>query len=90
MQHSNEKIKKLIKITGTVIKRLRERKGFSLNIFAYENDLQKSLISRLENGTNDPKLSSIWKISQSLGVKPSDLLRKVESELPENFSLLDD
>jgi len=52
--------------------------------------LQKSLISRLENGQNKPKLSSLWKLAEALGLKPSDLIKAVEKELPERFKLLED
>lgn len=90
MQHYNEKTEKLFKATGVAIKKLRQEKGLSLNIFAFENDLQKSLISRLENGHNEAKLSSIWKIAQGLGIKPSDLLKAIEAELPDKFSILED
>lgn len=90
MQHFSEQTEKLFKATGIAIKKLRQEKGLSLNIFAFENDLQKSLISRLENGQNEAKLSSLWKIAQGLGVKPSDLIKAIEEELPEKFSILED
>jgi len=90
MQHSDEKTKKLFKATGLVIKKLRKEKGLSLNIFAYENDLQKSLISRLENGLNEPKFSSLWKIAEALNIKPSDFVRQIEIELSEDFKISED
>ncbi len=90
MQHFNEKTEKLFNATGIAIKKLRQAKGLSLNIFAFENDLQKSLISRLENGQNEAKLSSIWKIAQGLGIKPSELIKEIEVHLPKDFIITED
>jgi len=87
MQHINKKDKELFKAVGSVIKKLREDRGLSLNIFAFENDLQKSLVSRLENGINEPKLTSLWKIAEALDINPSELIKQIESELPSGFSL---
>jgi len=88
MQHFDEKHEDLFKATGNVITRLRLKTGLSVNIFAYENDLQKSMISRLENGKNEPKLASLWKIAEALGIKPSDFIKEVELELSKDFKLL--
>lgn len=90
MQQFNKKHEELFRATGVVIKRLRQEKGLSVNILAFENDLQKSLISRLENGQNEPKLSSLWKLAEALGLKPSDFIKEVENEMPAGFKLLED
>lgn len=90
MQHFNKKYKNLFEATGNVIKRLRLKTGLSVNIFAFENDLQKSMISRLENGKNEPKLASLWKIAEALGIKPSDFIKEIEAELPDGFKILED
>lgn len=90
MQHLNKKGKELFKATGLAIKKLRQEKGLSLNIFSFENDLQKSLISRLENGQNEPKMLSLWKIAEALDIKMSDFIKEVEKQLPQGFTLSDD
>lgn len=90
MQHSSLKTKKLYEATGLVIKKLRQNAGLSVNLFAFENDLQKSLISRLENGLNEPKLSSLWKIAEAFGIKPSELIQHIENELHDNFTIAED
>lgn len=61
-----------------------------MNLFSFENDLQKSMLSRLENGQNEPKLTSLWKIAEALKIKPSEFIRTVEAELPENFKFQED
>ncbi len=93
MQHKNldkNKIDKLLKIIGAVLRKLRTEKSISLNMLAYENELQSSLISRIENGKNEPNLISLWCISEALGIKMSELMLHVEKELPENWHLIDE
>lgn len=90
MQHANSKKSKIIfEILAGVIRREREKQGKSLRLFADEFDIQKSLLSRIENGINEPKLISIWTISEALGIPISELMLRVESELPKKFSLIE-
>lgn len=90
MQHSNTKKSEIIfQSLAKVIKREREKQNKSLRVLADEYDIQKSLVSRLENGINEPKLISIWTISEALNMPVSELLKLVEEELPEDFSLTD-
>ena len=90
MQHANSKNSKIIfEILAQVIKQEREKQHKSLRLFADEFDIQKSLLSRIENGVNEPKLISLWTISEALGIPISQLLKKVEKELPKDFSLIE-
>lgn len=90
MQHSNTKKSEIIfQSLAKVVKREREKQNKSLRVLADEYDIQKSLLSRLENGINEPKLISIWTISETLNMPVSELLKLVEEELPEDFSLTD-
>lgn len=90
MQHKkNDKTDLIIRLLAEEIKKERESQNKSVRILAYEFDLQKSLISRIENGTNEPKIISIWTLCEALGIKTSDLLKRVENALPEDFSLID-
>lgn len=90
MQHANTKKSEIIfKALAKVIRQERENQNKSLRVLADEYDIQKSLLSRLENGINEPKLISIWTISEALNMPVSELIKLVENELPENFSLID-
>ena len=71
------------------MKQEKESKKKSIRLLADEFDIQKSLISRLENGVNEPKLISIWTLCEALNLKPSELLRRVEENLPSEFSLIE-
>lgn len=90
MQHTNqEKAKVIIKCIAEVIKEQRENLSKSQRILAYEYDIQKSLISRLENGKNEPKIVSLFMISEALGLDISDFFKLVCEKLPDDFSILD-
>ncbi len=90
MQHVNSKKSNLIfKALSTVIREERIKQKKSIRILADEFELQKSLISRLENCINEPKLISIWSVCEALGIKPSELFNRIENLLPKEFSLIE-
>ncbi len=69
--------KKLIKNLGNYLKILRESKGVSLNIFAYENDLTTATVSRIENGLVDTKFSTLIKYAKGLEIPLENILQKL-------------
>lgn len=90
MQHSNSKKAEMIyKILGNILRSKRENLNKSQRILADEFDIQKSLISRLENGINEPKLVSLWTLCNALDIKISDLFKEVENSLPVDYSLIE-
>ncbi len=90
MQHLNSKKSELIfKALSEVLKEERIKQNKSIRILADEFDLQKSLISRLENCVNEPKLISLWSVCEALGLKPSELMKRIEKYLPKDFSLIE-
>ena len=58
--------------------RARRAKGFSQETLAYEADVNRTYISKLEKGSTYVGLEIIGKLSAVLGVEPADLLRKPE------------
>ena len=90
MQHTNsKKAKIIIETLAKLIKEKREKLNKSQRLFAYEYDIQKSLISRLENGINEPKLISIWTVCEAMDIPVSKLIKEVEENLPKKFSLIE-
>lgn len=90
MQHSNSsKAHIIFEILAEIIKEERELQNKSQRRLADEFDIQKSMISRLENAKNEPKLVSILTVCEALDIKPSKLFEKLESKLPKDFSLID-
>lgn len=64
---------------GKTLKLLRLEKGFTQEKLAELSNLDVTFISKLENGRVQPTLSTIFKISNSLEIKPSLVIEKVES-----------
>lgn len=69
------------KTFGKYIKTLREKTGLSLNSFAYQNGLDSSTLSRIENGIIDPKYTTLSKIAKGLNMTASELLRGFEENI---------
>ncbi|HSH72113.1 MAG TPA: helix-turn-helix domain-containing protein [Methylophilaceae bacterium] len=63
-----------------VLKRLRKKLGISQELLAHEAGLDRTYISLLERGARSPSLITITRLSKSLQVRPSELLRMIESE----------
>ncbi len=85
-QEDNKKI--ITKAAGEVLKELK--KGKSNYLLGAEYEISTSLLSNLERGLKDPQLTTIFKISQALGVSASEFVMKIEKKLPENFSMLEE
>ena len=84
----NDKRKNLImKTLGKNVKKLRGEK--SQFLMASENDISISIISTVERGIKDPQLTTLFKIAEALNIKTSDLIKLVEEQLPNGFSLID-
>ena len=59
MQHKeNKKAELIFRLLAQELKAEREKQKKSLRILAYDFDIQKSLIRRLENGIYEPMLIS--------------------------------
>lgn len=90
MQYKNEKSLQIIKTLGQIIKDFRvEKLNKSLNTFSYEYELTPGNVSRIENGQIEPKIVMLWRIAEALGIPLSDIIKHLEDELGEDFSLSD-
>lgn len=68
-----------LKRFGLKLRKLRQERGLSLNMFAYENDLSKASISKIERGIIDFRFSTLLQIANALEISLSELL-DVEKE----------
>jgi transcriptional regulator with XRE-family HTH domain len=66
----------LRQIFATNLIRARRAKGLSQENLAYEADVNRTYISKLEKGSTYVGLEIIGKLSAVLGIEPADLLRK--------------
>ena len=57
------------------LRRLRHAKGLSQEGLAYEADVNRTYMSKLEKGGSYPGLEIIGKLAAVLGVEPAELLK---------------
>ena len=87
MQHKSKKTLQLTKKLGKTIKKMRSNKNISCTELAYSFDIDKGNLSRIENGLIDCKFTTLWKISEALNMKLSELILCLENEVGNDFSL---
>lgn len=90
MQRHSEKSLQLTKKLGVVLRKIRTSKDVSCTKFAYQFDIDKGNLNRIENGLIDCKFTTLWKISEALGVKMGDIIDALEEELGSSFKLDDE
>ena len=91
MQQTSKDTIKLAETVGALFKTLRtEQTGLSLTKLAYQYDLDKGNLSRVENGQIECKLVTAIKICQAIGIKFSEFAKLLEDELGEDFNLIDE
>ena len=56
------------------LRRFRHTKGISQEDLAYEADVNRTYLSKLEKGVSYPGLEIIAKLADALGVEPAELL----------------
>lgn len=85
------KEKTYCQMVGKAIREIRiEQTGKSSLLFAYENDIPKSTLSRIERGENEAQLVTLKKIAEGFGWSLSELFGYIEEKLPNNFKIFDD
>ncbi len=68
------------KAVGITISRLRVEKGLTQENLSGLAGIARSHLAALENGEKTVKLDTLWKIADALGVAPSELIRRTETE----------
>ena len=66
---------------GRVLRTTRRRKGLTQEALAFAGNLHPTYVSLLERGKNSPSLRALFVLAEALGVKPSELVARTESEL---------
>ncbi len=84
---------------GKNIKRIREAKGMTAKEVISSVGMGAPMYSRIENGVNEPSLTTLEKIAKSLGVKLSDFfdtddkladVNSMDKSLMEKVKLVED
>lgn len=87
----NKKEKDYCKAIGAAIKALRkEHTSKSSLLFAYENDIPKSTLWRVERGENEAQLVTLKKIAEGFGWSLSKLFAEIEKRIPDDIKIFDE
>lgn len=66
---------------GVVLKEQLEQPGFSAMQVHRDTGIARTSLYAWLRGTGDPSLSRVWSVAAALGLRPSELLKKVERQL---------
>ena len=69
------------RITGRMIQMLRKKKGLTQEVLSGLAGIPRGHLGMIETGTVNPTVETLWKISEALGIRLSDLFRRVDEEM---------
>ena len=81
-----QKKKDVLKALGALVYENRSAINKGINTFSYEYDIGNGLLSRLEKGNVDTKVTTLWKLANAFGYKCSDFVKLIEEKLPSDFN----
>ena len=65
-------------ITGRIIRELREQQGLTQEVLSGLAGVSRSHLAEIETGHTNANVETLWRISDALGMRMSDLIRMVE------------
>ena len=68
------------KITGYVIRELRIKKELTQEVLSGLAGIPRSHLAMIESGRINPKIDTLWKIAEALGMKLSELVGQIEAQ----------
>lgn len=89
MQEESKVLQNFKKAVGEVFKEMRDG-NISLSKLAYEYDITKGNLSKIERGVIDCRLSTAWKIAEANGIKFSEFAKLLEQKLGDEFKLIEE
>lgn len=66
------------RVTGQVIRGLREKRGLTQEVLSGLAAISRSHLAEIESGRTNANVETLWRISEALGTRCSDLMRAVE------------
>lgn len=66
---------------GQALQEARKAKGLSQEDLAFESGLDRTFISRLENGRRQPTITTIIQIARALDTSATSLVQEMERKL---------
>lgn len=68
-------------ITGRIIRELREERGLTQEVLSGLAAVSRSHLAEIETGHTNANVETLWKISEALDMKMSELIRLVEQAI---------
>ena len=65
-------------VTGQLIREIRIVKGITQEVLSGLAAVSRSHLAMIENGSIDAKIDTLWRISEALGIRFSELMKRVE------------
>ncbi len=69
----------LERLFGRILRELRSERGLSQEELGFESNYHRTYISQLERGQKNPSLKAIFRLARVLGIRPSEMIRTIES-----------
>ena len=67
------------KVFGKVLKEIRTEQKISQEKLAELCELDRTYISLLERGLRQPTLTTLFKLSEALGIEPEEFVKKLKT-----------
>jgi len=67
---------------GDALREIRKERGVSQEQLAFDSGLDRTYVSLIERGVQSPTLRSLLKVANVLGVKPSEIMLRMEAMMP--------
>ena len=74
------------KVVGEAIAHCRKSKKVSQEVLSGLADIGRTHLSAIERGERKPTLETLFRISNALDIKASDLIKEIEARLPNQSS----
>lgn len=81
-----QKKQEILNVLGELVHSSHVSLNKGINTFSYEYDIGNGLLSRLEKGNIDTKITTLWKLANAFGYKCSDFVKLLEEKLPKDFN----
>lgn len=66
------------KMVGSVIQSFREKRGLSQEVISGLAGIGRTHLSAIERGERKPTLETFFRLSDALGIRPSELMKLIE------------
>ncbi len=68
------------KAVGRVVRDLRKSRGLSQDVLSGLAGIARTHLTMIENGGKQANFETLWRITQALNMRPSELVARIERE----------